>query len=116
LVASARASKGIDQACQVVVSGRQSDRAVAARKARNKATTTRKWARTGRHDGRAREASAVEPLDLHRKRIDRYNRVLNAVVEPDVARYEDERANSFNGPEIRFRPEPAAPQRTSSAA
>lgn len=35
---------------------------------------------------RARHVSAVELLDLHRRRIDRYNPRLNAIVEPDFAR------------------------------
>src|SRR6266550_2184817 len=35
---------------------------------------------------RARRVSAVELLDLHRRRIERYNSELNAIVEPDFER------------------------------
>lgn len=35
---------------------------------------------------RARRVSAVELLELHRRRIERYNARLNAIVEPDFAR------------------------------
>src|SRR6267142_5575820 len=35
---------------------------------------------------RARQASAVELLDLHRQRIERHNPELNAIVEPDFER------------------------------
>jgi amidase len=35
---------------------------------------------------RARRVSAVELLDLHRRRIERYNPRLNAIVEPDLDR------------------------------
>ena len=35
---------------------------------------------------RAQRASAVELLELHRRRIDRYNGTLNAIVEPDFER------------------------------
>jgi amidase len=35
---------------------------------------------------RARRVSAVELLDLHRRRIERYNPKLNAIVEPDFER------------------------------
>ena len=35
---------------------------------------------------RARRVSAVELLDLHRRRIERHNPELNAIVEPDFER------------------------------
>src|SRR5437870_985431 len=35
---------------------------------------------------RARRVSAVDLLDLHRRRIERYNSALNAIVEPDFER------------------------------
>jgi amidase len=35
---------------------------------------------------RARRVSAVELLDLHRRRIERYNPTLTAIVEPDFER------------------------------
>ncbi len=35
---------------------------------------------------RARRVSAVELLDLHRRRVERYNQALNAIVEPDFER------------------------------
>lgn len=35
---------------------------------------------------RAKRVSAVELLDLHRRRVDRYNGTLNAIVEPDFER------------------------------
>src|SRR5947209_2414026 len=35
---------------------------------------------------RARRVSAVDLLDLHRRRIERYNSELNAIVEPDFGR------------------------------
>src|SRR3989454_2150520 len=35
---------------------------------------------------RARRVSAVDLLDLHRRRIERYNSELNAIVEPDFER------------------------------
>src|SRR4030081_553122 len=35
---------------------------------------------------RARQASAVELLELHRRRIERHNPELNAIVEPDFER------------------------------
>src|SRR5262245_66606121 len=35
---------------------------------------------------RARRVSAVELLELHRQRIERYNPALNAIVEPDFER------------------------------
>jgi amidase len=38
---------------------------------------------------RARRVSAVELLDLHRRRIERYNPKLNAIVEPDFERARD---------------------------
>src|SRR4030095_6554610 len=57
---------------------------------------------------RARRVSAVELLELHRKRIERHNPELNAIVEPDFdrARRDAEAADA-----LRARGEDALPRR-----